>query len=56
MAFVLTDSTHRDGPISAGAPVQVRFRSEGQTLIATAILATPPKPHTRGKAPQDRMK
>jgi hypothetical protein len=54
MTFVLTDSTHRDGPIDVGARVQVRFRTDGSTRIATAILAVPPKQHAAGKAPQEQ--
>ena len=41
MTFVLSPSTQREGPISVGATVQVRFRTEGHTQVATAILATP---------------
>ena len=52
MTFVLSPSTHRDGPIGVGATIQVRFRTEGRTRVATAILATPPKPRTDAKLPQ----
>jgi hypothetical protein len=50
MTFVLSPTTVREGPIRAGARVQVRFRMEGRTQVATAILATPPK-HPGEKAP-----
>jgi hypothetical protein len=50
MTFVLSPTTVREGPIRTGATVQVRFRMEGRTQVATAILATPPK-HLGGKAP-----
>ena len=43
MTFVLSPATHRDGAISVGATVQVRFRMEGDTRVATAVLATAPK-------------
>ena len=49
MTFVLSPTTEREGPIRAGVRVQVRFRMEGRTQVATAILATPPK-HPGGKA------
>jgi hypothetical protein len=45
MTFVLIPTTHREGPISVGTTVQVRFRSDRRTLVATAILATDPKQH-----------
>ena len=51
MTFVLSPATEREGPISVGATVQVRFRTEGRTQVATAVLATPPKPREKGKAP-----
>jgi hypothetical protein len=49
LTFVLNRTTEREGPIDVGAKVQVRFRTEGRTLIATAILATAPKPRPKGK-------
>jgi hypothetical protein len=45
MTFVLSPSTHRDGAIGVGATVQVRFRTEQDTHVATAILATASKRH-----------
>jgi len=45
MIFVLSPSTHRDGTIVVGATVQVRFRTERDTHVATAVLVTAPKPH-----------
>jgi hypothetical protein len=52
MTFVLSQSTQLEGPIGVGATVQVRFRTEGHTQVATAILATPSKRHAAGgKAP-----
>ena len=40
MTFVLRPTTLREGPLGVGARVQVRFRTEGRTQVATAILAT----------------
>jgi hypothetical protein len=48
LTFVVNRTTQREGPIDVGAKVQVRFRIEGRTLIATAILATAPKPRPKG--------
>jgi hypothetical protein len=45
MTFVLIPTTHREGTIGVGTAVQVRFRSDGRTQVATAILATEPKQH-----------
>jgi hypothetical protein len=46
MTFVLSPTTLREGSIRAGARVQIRFRTDGRTQVATAILATPSK-HAR---------
>jgi hypothetical protein len=52
MTFVLSPSTHRDGDIGVGASVQVRFRTERDTHVATAVLATAPQRHAApGKTP-----
>jgi hypothetical protein len=45
MTFVLLPTTHREGTIGVGATVQVRFRADGRTQVATAVLATQPKQH-----------
>jgi len=37
MVFVLTSSTSRAGTLAAGAIVSVRYRTEGKTLVATAV-------------------
>jgi len=50
MTFVLSPTTEREGQIRVGAAVQVRFRAEGRTRVATAILATPPKRHAGEKS------
>jgi hypothetical protein len=39
MTFTLNPSTHREGTISVGAPVSVRYHAEGKTNIATAVQA-----------------
>ena len=44
MTFVLGPSTEKDGDITIGAPVSVRYRQEGRTLISTAVSAQPSKP------------
>jgi len=46
LTFVLSSSTHREGEISVGAIVSVRYRHEGNLLIATAVSAHPEKHHT----------
>ncbi len=51
MTFVLTSATHRDGPIGVGATVQVRFRTDGRTQVATAVMATSPKETATANAP-----
>jgi hypothetical protein len=52
MTFVLSPSTHRDGVIGIGATVQVRFRTERDTYVATAVLAIASKRHAApGKTP-----
>jgi hypothetical protein len=39
--FTVNASTLREGLIAVGAKVQVRFRDDGHSAIATAILAIP---------------
>lgn len=53
MTFELSSATEREGPIVVGATIQVRFRTEGRTPVATAVLAPPPKPPPGAKAPED---
>jgi hypothetical protein len=43
MTFVLGPSTHREGELTVGATVSVRYRLEGPTLMATAVSAQPEK-------------
>jgi hypothetical protein len=37
--FSLTPSTLREGTIAVGSTVYVRYRIEGDTLVATAVVA-----------------
>jgi hypothetical protein len=43
MTFVLGPSTEKDGEITIGAPVSVRYRQEGHRLVSTAVSAQPEK-------------
>ncbi len=43
MTFDLAPSTERDGNITIGAIVSVRYRVEGRKLVATAVSAPSPK-------------
>ena len=47
IAFALDPDTHHDGPVKVGDTVQVRFRMEGGTRVATAIRVNPPAPPRR---------
>ena len=44
LTFVLVPSTHREGVPIVGATVSVRYRREGDRLVATAISTQPEKP------------
>lgn len=37
MTFVLNDSTQRKGSLSVGSKVEVRYRAEGKSNVATAV-------------------
>lgn len=39
LTFALTPSTLREGSITVGSTVSVRYRTEGDTLVATAVVA-----------------
>ncbi len=41
LSFMLDSSTAREGTVDVGSTVSVRYRSEGKTLMATAIAAHP---------------
>jgi hypothetical protein len=43
MTFMLTPSTEKDGEITIGAMVSVRYRQEGRTFVSTAVSAQPEK-------------
>jgi hypothetical protein len=43
MRFLVTPSTHREGNMTIGATVSVRYRVEDQRLLATAVSAHPEK-------------
>ena len=43
MTFVLGPSTHREGQMTVGATVSVRYRIRNQTLLATAVSTHPEK-------------
>jgi hypothetical protein len=45
LTFMLGPSTERDGEITIGATVSVRYRKEGRTLLSTAVSAQPEKQH-----------
>ena len=49
MRFVVSPSTHREGSMTIGATVSVRYRVENQTLLATAVSTHPEtqQTHTR---------
>jgi hypothetical protein len=48
MTFVLNQSTSRSGPIQAGTDVSVRYRIEGQQLVAAAVFVHPHSAATHG--------
>ena len=48
MTFVLNQSTARSGPIQAGTDVSVRYRIEGQQLVAAAVFVHPHSAATHG--------
>jgi len=43
MTFMLTPSTEKDGDITIGAMVSVRYRQEGHTFVSTAVSGQPEK-------------
>lgn len=46
MTFQLSPSTYREGELTLGATVSVRYRLEGSLLKATAVSTHPEKNHT----------
>ena len=47
MTFVLDPSTHREGTVAVGSTVSVRYREQGNTHIASALMARPAKQAAR---------
>ena len=45
MTFMLGPSTEKDGDITIGATVSVRYRQDHHTLVSTAVSAQPEKQH-----------
>src|SRR5258705_13175433 len=43
MTFVLSPLTHREGQMTVGATVSVRYRIQDQTFLATAVPTPPAK-------------
>ena len=43
MSFKLDSATQRDGSITSGSPVSIRYRMEGSSMVATAVNAEAPK-------------
>ena len=43
MTFVLSSLTHREGQMTVGATVSVRYRIQDQTFLATAVSTHPEK-------------
>jgi hypothetical protein len=55
LTFVLSPSTQREGSVGVGSSVEVRYRAEGKTLIATAVTAHQPKQQPAApKSPKGR--
>jgi hypothetical protein len=46
LTFVVVPATHREGVPIVGGTVSVRYRHEGDRLVATAISAQPERPHS----------
>ena len=49
MTFLLGPSTEKDGELSIGATVSVRYRLEDHTLVSTAVSAQSGKSEKSGK-------
>ncbi len=52
MTFVLGPSTEKDGDITIGTTVSVRYRQEGHTLVSTAVSAQTEKHHVVAVPPR----
>ena len=54
MTFALDKATHLQGSVAVGTQVDVRYREDGKTYVATAVTAQPVKPqavHTAAPKP-----
>jgi hypothetical protein len=54
MTFALEPATHLQGTVAVGTQVDVRYREDGKTYVATAVTAQPVKPqavHTAAPKP-----
>jgi len=51
MTFMMNPSTHKEGTLSVGQTVSVRYREEGKNNIATAISVQTPKKMASHAAP-----
>ena len=52
MTFQLSPSTYREGELTLGATVSVRYRLEGSLLKATAVSTHPEKNHHTARTPE----
>jgi hypothetical protein len=52
MTFQLSPSTYREGELTLGATVSVRYRLEGSLLKATAVSTHPEKNHHAARTPE----
>jgi hypothetical protein len=52
MTFVLGPSTEKDGDITIGTTVSVRYRQNGHALVSTAVAAQPEKPQHAAQTPR----
>jgi hypothetical protein len=50
LTFTLNASTQRKGDLAVGTAVEVRYRTEGKTNVATAVSAQPASTSTTKKA------
>jgi hypothetical protein len=54
MTFALNPATHLQGTVAVGTSVDIRYREDGKTYVATAVTAQPSKPqaaHTAAPKP-----
>jgi hypothetical protein len=49
MSFKLDQATQRDGSITTGSPVSIRYRMDGSSMVATAVKPEAPKPSKTAK-------